>query len=401
MKRLAIIPVVVLCLVVFLPLSLGSNPLKFGHLIATLRNLGHPPVATQSSKQSDRAHHGRPKPDLYAVSTVAHPWKPGMPQWGVQVYWVNNSGDPLSYTWGKAKRAVNYIVGLHANSICISFPFYTPGIDASTVSAKPTTPSPARIGILIQEAHRAHLRVTVRPILDEASLGPPTGWRGAIEPAGRDVWFASYQKFLMPYTQVSQEYGAASFVVGTELNSMEGDPHWDGLVTALGRQFKGNIAYNADWHDYVSKYVHMPVNYLGVDAYFPVHAPDSASISELVTGWNGWLDQKSTGTLPRVLLSEVGIGAENGAYPTPSDFYVTRTYNPQVQANWYQAVCTVARDRDMAGLYVWSLDFNFDPYKPAPSWVSRLDFAGRPQSERALRACFSTSYRVQSGAAGG
>jgi hypothetical protein len=390
--------------VIALPLSLGSDPLNFSSLTATLQHIWSAtatPAATRSPRQPNHAHQDHLTLNTYAVSTAAEPWKPGIPQWGVQVYWANNGDDPQSATWSKAQRIINYIVRLKANSISISFPFSMRTINASSVSAEPATPSPARVAILIEEARRANLRVTVRPLVDEASLSPRTGQRGGIEPTDRDAWFASYQMFLTPYAQVSQEYGAASFVAGTELSSMEGDRRWDGLVAALGREFKGEIAYDAAWFDYVSRHVNMPVYHLGVDAYFPVGVPDSASVSELIAGWSSWLDRKSTGALPRILLGEVGITAQDGAYAAPGDFHVKHAYNPQVQANWYTAACTIARTRDMVGLYVWSLDFNSDPDKPAPLSASRLAFAGRQQSEDALRACFSTSYPVQQSIAGG
>jgi hypothetical protein len=392
MKRLAITPMVVLCLVIGLALSAGSEPLKFSNLIAALRTT----TATRSTRTVNYLHHSRRKSSAYTVSVVKHPWKPGIPQWGVQAYWPDNPGDLLSTIWTKAQRIVDYIVELDANSICISFPFYTPSIDGSTVSAGAGTPSPARVGILIREARRAYLRVTVRPILDEATLGPPKGWRGIIKPADRDVWFASYQRLLMPYARISQKYGAASLVVGTELDSMEGDHRWDGLIASLGRQFKGEISYDAAWPDYLSRPVNIPVHYLGVDSYFPVDAPDSASIAGLVAGWNRWLDRKSTGKLPRILLSEVGIVAQDDAYAAPGKFDARHRSDPWIQANWYRAACAVARERDMAGLYVWALDFNSNPDKPTPpTAASPFTFAGRPQSELALRACFSTSYKVR------
>jgi hypothetical protein len=395
MKRLAIVPVVVLCLVIAVPLSMGSDPLKFGQLVTALRTYWHSKVVTQNPKRQDKAHRGHPTSNLYAVHKVAHPWKTGMPQWGVQVYWANHSGDSPSYMRSKARQIVDYIVRLNANSICISFPFFAPGSDASFVRTGPATPSPAHIGILIEEARHAHLRVTVRPVL-EALPGTPADRPSVVRPADRDTWFASYRAHLIPYARVAQEYGAASFVIATELNSMEGDRHWEGLVSTLRRQFKGELAYDAAWSDYISRYVNMPVSHLGIDAYFPVDAANSASISELVVGWNRWLDRKTTGVLSHVLLSEIGIAPQDGAYATPGEFHIGHKYNPQMQANWYRTACTVARERDMAGFYVWSLDFNSDPDKPVRlSSNSPFTFAGRPQSEHALRACFATSYRVQ------
>jgi hypothetical protein len=389
-KRMALIPLAVIGLLVAAPLAFGNFPVKLG-LVHSIS------AATRPAPAASRHQAAKPRPAIpYPVQVAADPWHAGMTQWGIQVYWQSTASDPPGYTWGKAQRIVNYIVGLNANSLAISFPFYTPDITASTVDAKPATPSPARVAILIQEARRAHLRVTVRPILNEASLDPPAGWRGAIEPADPDEWFASYQRFLLPYAEVAQEYGAATFVVGTELDSMEGDPHWQGLIAAIGQVFHGQISYDANWSDYISTpEVEVPVNSLGVDAYFPVDAPDSAPVSELVAGWDSWLDRKTSGPLSSLVLSEVAIGAEDDAYDSPGNFYVSNPYNPHVQANWYTAVCTITRQRRMAGMYIWSLDFNATPDQP-PKTESPLDFLGRPLSESAIRACFSSADVTQS-----
>jgi len=382
-KRMALVPLAVFALLIVVSVVFGSFPVKlglvhwYGAAAATGQQAGRDPPAV------------RRQPLPYPVQSVIDPWQPGQTQWGIQVYWQNTASDPPDYTWGKAQRIVNYIVGLHANSLCISFPFYTAGITASAVGAKATTPSPARLAILIQEARRAGLRVSIRPILNEASLDPPAGWRGAIEPADRDEWFASYQRLLLPYAQVAQQYGAATFTIGTELDSMEGDPHWTALIAAVAGVFHGQISYDVNWSDYITTtQVQVPAPSFGVDAYFPVDAPDSAPVSALVAGWNAWLDRKSTGPLSSIVFSEVAIGAEDGAYESPGNFYVTNPYNPQVQANWYTAVCTVTRQRHVAGMYVWSLDFNSDPGDP-PASQSPLNFLGRTLSEQALWACFS------------
>jgi hypothetical protein len=384
-RPIALIPLAIITLLLTLPLVFGSYPVHLG----LLRSAQAASAADHTRHMAGDRHRRADLVQPYPVQAAAKPWRPGMTQWGIQVYWQSTASDPPDYTWGKAQRIVNYIVSLDANSLCISFPFYTPDITASTVGAKPATPSPARLAILIREARRAGLRVTVRPILDEASLDPPAGWRGAIEPTDVDEWFASYTRFLLPYAQVAQKYGAATFVVGTELDSMEGDPGWTGLISAVAQVFHGQIGYDANWSDYITTPdVQVPVRSFGVDAYFPVDAPDSAPVSELVAGWDAWLDRKTTGPLRSLVLSEVAIGAEDDAYDSPGNFYVNNPPNPLVQANWYTAVCTVARQRHMAGMYVWSLDFNANPARP-PTSESPLDFLGRPRSEQALRACFT------------
>jgi hypothetical protein len=174
---------------------------------------------------------------------------------------------------------------------------------------------------------------------------------------------------------------------------MEGDTRWEALVASAEKTFSGEVAYDANWDNYVSGRINMPVSHLGVDAYFPVKVADTAPVETLVEGWNDWLDKKATGPLPNITIAEAGIGAMKGAYKAPGDFYTKRDVNPQVQANWYKAVCQIVQERRMQGLYWWSIWFDDDPNTPPDDKVaSRLDFAGRPQTEKAVKACFTSDY---------
>jgi hypothetical protein len=387
---LAVLPVSVLTAVIGTPLVFGDHPVRWHHGSA----MPHLVV-------DDHAKNAGPSPTTSAAGTqpkrqggrVDHLWKPGMPQWGVQTYWEENRQQSDAFIEGKARSLADYLVGLHANSVSVSFPFYTGGISSTTISRGVKTPSPQRLAKVLRVFNDAGFRITIRPIMDEKSLNPPKGWRGNIEPASRDAWFVSYFKFLAPYLRAAAISKVATVVVGTELNSMEGDPRWKSLVAKSEKIYSGEVAYDSNWDKYVSGHIDMPVDYLGVDAYFPVKVPDTAPVRTLVKGWNTWLDKKAPGPLPRIVFSEAGIGAMNGAYHAPGDFYTRRAVNPKIQANWYTAVCKVVQERKMSGVYWWSIYFDDDPNTPPDDkTASRLDFAGRPRSENAIRTCFTSNY---------
>jgi hypothetical protein len=194
---------------------------------------------------------------------------------------------------------------------------------------------------------------------------------------------------------VAEREHAETFAVGTELSSLEGAARWKSVVSAARRVFSGEIVYDANWVDYLAKPVNVPVDRLGVDAYFPLQLPDTASVSEVVAGWNSWLDRKNWGSASRIMFSEAGIVAQNGAYRAPGDFHNRRTFNPHVQPTWYAAVCRVAQRRRAAGVYFWEVNFDTDPSQPAPASGARLEFAGHPLSEQAIRGCFATTYTVR------
>ncbi|MGW1726918.1 glycoside hydrolase family 113 [Streptomyces sp. NPDC002306] len=399
LPMLAVFPLSVLALVVGTPLFVGNQPVRWdaGSALPRLVFGDNGSGSGDSAPATGIKNSESPSSSAAASEDtlkVAKAWKEGMPQWGVQLYWEEETKKRSDdFIIQQARKHAKYLIGLGANSVSLSFPFYTGGPTSNTLMAGAKTPSPVRVQKVLRVFEDAGFRTTVRPIMDEASLNPPTGWRGSIEPASRSAWFASYLKLLTPYLKVAEQDKANTFVIGTELNSLEGAPGWASLVASAEKAFSGEVAYDANWDNYVSGRIDMPVSHLGVDAYFPVKVPDNASVDRLAEGWNTWLDKKSTGDLPNITLAEAGIGAMNGAYKAPGDFYTKNAVNPQVQANWYTAVCKVVQERRMSGVYWWSIYFDDDPNTPPDDkTASRLDFAGRPKSEKAVKTCFTSAY---------
>ncbi|MGW2813885.1 glycoside hydrolase family 113 [Streptomyces sp. NPDC001415] len=392
---LAVFPVTVVTGVIAVPLLLGNQPLRWtaGSAVPHLA-IGDEKPAQPAAKAASPSPATPPAvvPAGASPVHVAKPWKPGMPQWGVQIYWEDNPEQSGSYITEKAKLQAKYLVGLGANSVSVSFPFYTGTVTSTKTFAGPRTPSPARLETVVKVFHDAGLRTTLRPLMDEKSLGKMPNWRGSIKPSDRNAWFASYKTFLAPFLDMAQKNKVTSFTLGSELNSLEGDPRWKGVADAAEKRYSGEIGYDANYDNYTAGRINMPVEQLGVDAYFPVKEPDTASVNQLVNGWNTWLDKKSTGLLPKIVISEAGIAAMTGAYHAPGDFYVKRALNTEVQANWYTAVCRVVQERKMKGVYWWSLYFDDNPFAKRGDEASRMHFAGRPKTEQAIKDCFGSGY---------
>ncbi len=120
-----------------------------------------------------------------------------MPQWGVQLYWEEEKSKRSdTFIEAQAGKQAKYLIGLGANSVSVSFPFFIQNPTSNKLSAGPKTPSPERLERVLKVFKDAGFRTTVRPILDEGTLEQSNGWRGSIEPASRSAWFASYKRFL-------------------------------------------------------------------------------------------------------------------------------------------------------------------------------------------------------------
>jgi hypothetical protein len=329
-----------------------------------------------------------------SVHTVRNPWHQGMRQLGIHVYWAANRSDSDAVIRAKARRIIDYAISLNANSVALTFPFFTYGLASDTVYAKPkVTPSPRHIAIFMAVAAKAHIRVTLRPVLNENALVArnPQAWRGSIEPQNRAAWFRSYNKLLLPYAAAAQAGHAATFVLGTELVSLEGAPRWQGIVRSVRSVYSGQLTYDQNHDEFASYTANPPVPSHNVDAYPQFSLPDSASVARLTRSWEAWLGAHPLSVRRELILSEIGIDAVAGSYKDPWAWRSTRTapINTRVQAAWYKAACNaVSAEQIGGGIYWWEVNFDANPADPGPFKSDRMTFLDRP-AQRVVRNCFA------------
>jgi hypothetical protein len=331
----------------------------------------------------------------HVAPTVRAPWHQGMRQLGIQVYWTANRTDASdAVTREKAQRIIDYAISLNANSVAVTFPFFTYGPTSDIVYAKPNvTPSPRHIAIFLAAAAKAHMRVTLRPVLNENALVERNQqvWRGSIEPQNRALWFRSYYRMLLPYVAAAQTGHAATFVLGTELLSLEGAPQWHGIVRSLRSAYRGQLTYDENQDEFAADSANPPVPSHDVDAYPTMALPASASVGRLTSSWDAWLGVHPLAARRELTLSEIGIDAVAGSYVNPWDWLgrSTAPIDTRVQSAWFQAVCNaVTAEQIGGGVYWWEVNFDASPADPRPFESDRLTFLDRP-AQRVIRNCFA------------
>ena len=276
-----------------------------------------------------------------------------------------------------AAADVAFVKGLHGNAVSISFPFFMAGPLSSQVSRRRTTPSPQQLAMIISAARRAGLYVSVRPLLDEGSLGRSrTGWM----PARPHLWFRSYTGFLRPYARAAARAGANEFIVGSEFVKFGSAPEWAGLDTAIHHLFPGTLACANNWS-------RVPVTLTGncgpvtesVDAYPPGHRPLLAS----------WMTYDAT-LAPGTVLTEVDIAAAPGAFAAPYQYsWPGQPLTSSVQARWFTAACRAAVASHLGGIYFWSIGLSAHP-AVGPTPVNPLSWAGAAGAP-AIARCFKAA----------
>jgi hypothetical protein len=351
------------------------------------------PSRPDSSKDEDPPASAGPAPESSPskpAPQVAVPWRPGMPQLGVNLFWEEGRDDD-EVTRAKARRALDYLIELNVNSVAVNVPLFMDNPGTNTVRAdKRYTPSPERLALFLEEAARSKFRVTVRPVLDERLIMKvdPKAWRGNIAPPDRSAWFASYSQLLRPYATVAQKFGVAEFVVGVELNSLQASKHWTTLIADIRKVFRGELSYSVNFDAFQKGLTTPRVDAVGVDAYFSVPVSDKASVETLTEAWDAWIGRHASGSPEKLILHEVGIAAQNGAYRRPAHWGDTDVpLNLVVQKNWYQAICRTVENNSLGGVYFWSMRIHANPGHEDPKQGDRLSFVDRPAQD-VIRDCY-------------
>jgi hypothetical protein len=276
-----------------------------------------------------------------------------------------------------ARADIAYVTSLHANAVSVSFPVFMTGPAASSVHPSPRTPTPGQIAIIARTAVQAGLYVSIRPLLSEASLGM---LRIYWAPQDAARWFASYQKFLLPYAAIAQHAGVSDLVVGTEFTRFAGSQHWNSLDAALRRVFHGTLTFANNWSGYPEKFTGNGGRGVaeGVDAYPPLSG-------RLEAGWKAYDAALPAG----VVETEVGIAATHGALLSPWQYrWPGAPIDQSVQARWFSAACRAAALTHLSGIYFWSIGLSKHP-ATGPMPADPMSWAAG-QGARAIATCFAS-----------
>lgn len=102
------------------------------------------------------------------------------------------------------------------------------------------------------------------------------------------AWESDYRDFLLHTARLAAEIDADMLIIGTELSdSVQKRPaFWRSLIEDVRNVFDGKLTYGANWHE---DYEHVPfwedLDYIGVQAYFPISTAPVPTMADLQSGW--------------------------------------------------------------------------------------------------------------------
>ncbi|MFH1239037.1 MAG: discoidin domain-containing protein, partial [bacterium] len=182
-----------------------------------------------------------------------------------------------------------------------------------------STPMDEAVGHAINYAHSLGMKVMLKPHVDVHS----GDGRQYIIPSVD--WFASYTEFILHYAEIAEEYNVELFCVGTELTQTT-TPRWDKtwrtIIFEIRKAYKGQITYAANWDEYPDVTFWDTMDFIGIDAYFPLTDNPDAPPEDLEKSWQSYADEieyflKVKKYNKPVILTELGYANFNGCNAEP------------------------------------------------------------------------------------
>ena len=119
-------------------------------------------------------------------------------------------------------------------------------------------------------------------------------WRGEftgnIEMKDEKDWQAfetSYREFIMTYAKLARDVNVPILCIGTELHTFvqKRPKFWNDLIEEIKNTYKGELTYAENWDQFNKTEIWEKLDYIGVDAYFPLSDSKTPSVEELKKGW--------------------------------------------------------------------------------------------------------------------
>jgi hypothetical protein len=170
----------------------------------------------------------------------------------------------------------------------------------------------------------------------------------------------SYSSFVMMYAKAAEKINAEILCIGTELEKFvtQRPIYWKNLIKEIRKVYKGKLTYAANWDEFKRVSFWNQLDFIGIDAYFPLSDEKTPTITDFEKGWephkNEIIRIQSTFQKP-ILFTEYGYRSVDytGKKPWEST-RVKGSVNLEAQVNGLQAIHNQFwKEEWFAGGFLW------------------------------------------------
>ena len=119
---------------------------------------------------------------------------------------------------------------------------------------------------------------------------PDFGWPGDFELMEKEeweTWEALYTAYVMGFAQEGDRLDIDIICIGTEMKKaiFARPEYWINLIQEIRKVYKGKLTYAANWDNFYNIPFWDDLDYIGVDAYFPLTEDETPCMDELLSSW--------------------------------------------------------------------------------------------------------------------
>lgn len=113
---------------------------------------------------------------------------------------------------------------------------------------------------------------------------------GQISMADETAWIEfenSYRNFILAFAEIAEKHQIPIFCIGTELENfvIERQGFWWKLIKDIRTIYHGKLTYASNWDEYSRTPFWTELDYVGIDAYFPITDEQTPSLEKCLERW--------------------------------------------------------------------------------------------------------------------
>lgn len=170
---------------------------------------------------------------------------------------------------------------------------------------------------------------------------------------------ADYTQWILFFAKIAEEYKVPIFCIGTELDEWTQirPEYWSKLISDVRSVYSGKLTYACNWDCLKKIPFWSELDFIGIDAYFPLSASKTPPVDSLLLAWKPVvkdLHAYSDSLERKVLFTEWGYRSVDFCAEKPWEYHRDIPANDLAQRNCYQALMESCCNKSwFAGGFVW------------------------------------------------
>ncbi len=214
----------------------------------------------------------------------------------------------------------------------------------------------------VEHARKQQLKVMIKPHVwvqgegwaGDFTLSTEEGWKS---------WEKNYARYILDFADLSEANQVEMLCIGTEYRqAVRQRPNfWKNLISQVRTRYKGKLTYAANWDEYTTVPFWNQLDYIGIDAYFPISSEVTPTAAELISGWEKESDAMkafSERQKKPILFAEYGYRSIDKTawkqWELPDGWHSKAPANLIAQTNAYEALYRTFWNQPwFAGGFIW------------------------------------------------